>query len=262
VISLVIGSPRSQLILGTLTTMRRADSIGPDRTTLHGLLPAVQVETLAFDRPWESGLQWLVETRRYSHDAWINWQRVNTSTQREIIDAGLASRLRLNRAATMRTDVFVRHQGGQRTSIGAVSDSLAGTFGFDVGGAAGAVDRVGLEAMILGSRYVPDRENLALARSGFGTFLRGSIQEGGFRMHGLLFRGDDFIAVEGDPLYQSVRRDRSEFRALRDYAEAGLTQVYPLAKDSWLEASARWHRTENHYEYSYRILATTRLRFP
>src|SRR5436190_856841 len=239
VIALVIGPQKSRFILGTLTTVRRADGIGPDRTTVHGLLPPIQAETLSFDRPWEPGLQWLVDTARYTHDAWVHWQRVNTVTQREIFDAGWTSRLRLNRAATMRADLFERHQGGQRTTIGPVSDSWAGTFGLDVGGAAGPVDRVGLEAMVLASRNVPDRSDLSQARSGFATFLRVSVEEGPWRFHGLLFRGDDFIAVEGDPLYQSVQRDHREFRALRDYAEAGATRVFLLARDSWLEASAR-----------------------
>jgi hypothetical protein len=262
VISLVIGPKSSRLIMGTLSTVRRADGIGPDRTTLHGQLPPVQVETLSFERPWEPGLQWLVDTARYQHDAWVHWQRVNTVTQREIFDAGWSSRLRLNRAATMRADMFERHQGGQRTTLGAVSDSWAGTFGLDVGGPAGPLDRVGLEALVLGSRYVPDRADLSSARSGFATFLRASVEEGHWRFHGLLFRGDDFIAVEGDPLYQSVQRDHREVRSLRDYAEAGATRLFPLAKDSWLEASVRWHRAENHYGYSYRILSTVGFSIP
>ena len=73
------------------------------------------------------------------------------------------------------------------------------------------------------------------------------------------FDRDDFIAREGDPHYQSIRRDGTSYRALRDYAEAGLTRLFPLAPQSWIEASARWHRVENDYEYSFRIVAVARL---
>ena len=43
----------------TLDTAGATSSgIGPDRTSLHGLLPPLQVETLAFLRPYEAGVQW------------------------------------------------------------------------------------------------------------------------------------------------------------------------------------------------------------
>jgi hypothetical protein len=121
------------------------------------------------------------------------------------------------------------------------------------------LDRLTFEAFGLASRYVPNREDTRDARSGFATFLRGSAENGGWRGHAILFRGDDFIAREGDPHYQSIRRDGTSYRALRDYAEAGLTRLFPLAPQSWIEASARWHRVENDYEYSFRVVAVARL---
>jgi len=259
VLALVIGGARSRLILGTLETVRRADGAGPDRTGPHGLLPPVQIETLAFERPWEAGMQWLVQTPRLAQDTWIHWQRLNTRTEREIFDAGFTSRVRLNHAAALRTDLFLVHEGGQLSAAGVVSDSVAGTIGVDVGGPAGPFDRVGLEAFVLGSRFVPTRAHQSDARSGFGTFIRASVEESGWRAHAIVWRGDDFIAREGDRQYQSLQLDGTEYRALRDYAEAGLTRLFPLAQRSWLEASFRWHRIESHYEYSFRILATAKL---
>jgi hypothetical protein len=260
VLSLVIGTARSRLILGTLDTVRRADGFGPDRTGPHGLLPAVQVETLAFDRPWEAGLQWLLATDRLRQDAWIHWQRLNTRDTREVFDTGLASRLRINRAAAIRGDLFLVHQGGQLSANGPVADSFAAALGLEAGGPVGALDRLQFEFNVLASRHVPDRENDGQARSGFATFLRAAAERRGWRIHGILWRGDDFIAREGDPNYQSVRLDGTAYRDLRDYAEAGLTRLFPLAPQSWLEASVRWHRVENNYEYSFRIFAVARLR--
>jgi hypothetical protein len=262
VLALVIGGPRSRLILGTLETMRRVDGAGPDRIGPHGLLPPIQNETLAFDRPWEAGAQWTVDAARVQQDAWVHWQRINTRDQREIFDAGLTNRMRLRDALRLRSEIHIVHQGGQLSAseAGPVGDSYAAAVGVEAAGAVSPIDRLSIEGYALGSRDVPDRARLSTARTGFGTFVRAAAEKRGWRAHAILWRATDFIKREGDPLYQSIRRDGTRMRGLRDYAEAGLTRTFALAPRSWLEASARWHRVENDYEYSFRILAVARLR--
>ena len=103
------------------------------------------------------------------------------------------------------------------------------------------------------------RRESARTRAGFATFLRAAAATDRWRAHAIMFRGDDFITAEGDRNYQSVRLDGTGYRALRDYAEVGLTTLFPLAKDSWLEASLRGHRIERYIEYSFRILAVATL---
>jgi hypothetical protein len=218
------------------------------------------VETLAFDRPWEAGMQWLVDAGRVQQDAWIHWQRLNTASAREVFDAGLASRLRVSRAAAVRADILLVHQGGQLSDDGPVADNVTAAIGLDVGGPVGALDRLQFEFHVLSSYDEPDRARDGDGRAGFGTFLRAAAEWRGWRLHGILWRGDDFIAREGDPNYQSVRRSSVPYRDLRDYAEAGLTRLFTLAPGSWIEASARWHRVENNYEYSFRIFAVAKLR--
>lgn len=260
VLSLVIGPPHSRFILGTLETVRRSDGVGPDRTSPHGLLPPLQVETLAFERPWEGGLQWLYSSPRLSHDAWLHWQRINHRDQREVFDTGYTGRVRVSRTIAIRTDLFLMHEGGQLSDRGTVGDSFASAIGLDVGGRAGVFDRVGFEANVLASRFVPDRAKPVESRSGFGTFLRVSAERASWRGHAIVWRGDDFIAREGDGLYQSRFANGVGYRRLRDYSEAGLTRLFPLADRSWLEASLRGHHVEQHYEYSFRILAVARLK--
>jgi len=260
VLALVIGTARSRLILGTLETMRGVEGPGPDRHGPHGLLPPVQRETLAFERAWEAGLQWTIDSPQVSHDSWLHWQRLNTQERREVFDAGLTSRFRVHRALMLRTDAHIVHQGGQLTSVGPVADSWSSTVGIEAGGAAKPLDRVSLEAFALVSRFVPDRDRLDRSATGFGAFFRASAQKAGWRLHAIVWRAQDFIKLEGDPQYQSIRRDGTRYRSLRDYAEAGLTRTYPLAGESFLEASVRWHRVENRYEYSYRIVAAAKLR--
>lgn len=260
VISLVVGSARSRLILGTIDTTRRVYGIGPDRSGPHAILPPLQVETLAFTRPWEAGMQWIVDTSAIKHESWLNWQRLGTTSQRERFDAGSTSRFKVHRAITIGGDFHVVHDGGQLTDIGAVGESIAGAAGGEIGGPAGRLRRLALEAYILGSRNVPDRAEPSATRLGFATFLRASAEKSRWRVHAIVYRGDDFITREGDRNYLSIRLDGTGFRALRDYQEAGVTKLFPLAKDSFLEASLRGHHIEHQFEYSFRIFAVAKLR--
>ena len=264
VIALIVGSKQSHLILGTLDTLRRVRSgaePGPDRTGPHGLLPPMQRETLAFERPWEAGMQWVLDVPRVQQEAWVHWQRVNTSDQREVFDAGLTSRIPLRDALTLRGDVHLVHQGGQLSdgAAGPVADSVAAALGVEAAGDVPPLDRLSLEGYALVSRHVPDRERENDSRTGFGTFIRAAVEERGWRAHLILWRASDYIKAEGDPLYQTLRRDGTRMRGLRDYAEAGLTRTFRLAPASFLEASVRWHRVENDYEYSFRIFAVAEL---
>lgn len=261
VLAIVVRGPRSRLLFGTLDTMRRADGAGPDRTSPHGLLPPIQRETLAFERPYEAGLQWIVKMPRYSQDAWVHWQRRHDPATREVFDVGVVSAVQVRPEFALRQQFHIVHQGGPLAGApDPVADSLAVAVGVDVGGPVGRLDRLGLELMAAGSRHVPDRGQREATRSGFATFLRLSVERAPWRLHAILWRADDYLKVEGDGLYQSVRRDGRLYRALRDYGEAGVTRTFPLADGSTLETSVRLHRVERAYDYSFRILAVTRVR--
>jgi hypothetical protein len=262
VLALVIGGPASRLIIGTLETVRRVDGAGPDRTGPHSLLPPIQRETLAFERPWEAGMQWTIDTSRVTQDAWLHWQRDASSGRREVFDSGITTRLRVRPEMAVRADLHLVHQGGQFPSYDPVADSYSVAAGIESGGAVGRLDRLSVEALALFSRHVPDRERDGLTRNGFGTFVRAAAQLGGWRAHGILWRASGFVKVEGDANYHALRLDGTRFGGLRDYAEAGLTRTFVLAESSWLEASVRSHRVESHYEYSFRVLAVAGLRIP
>ena len=262
VLALVVGGPRSRLILGTLETTRHVDGSGPDRTGPHGLLPPMQRETLAFERPWEAGLQWTIDTERLTYDSWVNWQRLNTRDQREVFDVGLSSDVRLLPALALQTDLHMVHEGGQLSNTGVVADSFSSAVGVEATGHAGVLDRVSIEGFGLFSRYVPDRGSPERSRTGSGTFLRASAEKAGWRLHGILWRSSDFIAREGDRNYLSLRRDGSEFREVREYVEAGLTRTFRPAPMAFIEVSGRWHPSEHRDEYSFRVLGVVRQRMP
>jgi hypothetical protein len=262
VLALVVSDGRHQLILGTLDTARATRGAGPDRTGPHGLLPPMQRETLAFERGHEAGIQWTVDVPRYMQDAWVNWQRLNTRTDREVFDIGIATRTEVRPNLAVRGDFHIVHRGGQNGGTETVADSLAAAAGVEVGGPAGRLDRLSLELAALGSRHVPDREVSLATINGFGTFLRLATEDGPWRWHLILWRADDFVKSEGDPLYHATFKDGRRYRGIRDYAETGLSRRFTLAPNSFIEASARLHRTERHYEVSVRILGVASIRAP
>ena len=260
IIALRLHAGNSAFLFGTLETPRVADPLGPDRAGPHGLLPAVQAETLAFGRPYEAGFQWLVRSDRVRHDAWLSWQQLNTPDHRERFNAGVNTSIRAARALTIPLQFHVVHHGGQQFSAGPVADSLAGGGGASVRWRSGSLAG-DLELLGLLSRYTPDRERPALSRTGQALFARGSLERAAWRGHLVFWRGWDFIKEEGDPNYQSIRSDGAYYRNVRDYAEAGIARLFRPAREVKLEVSARLHRVEKDYGYSYRVVAVTSMRW-
>lgn len=260
VIALAVNGRRSTFVMGTFPGARPPGAMGPDRGGPHGLPPPIQRETLAFDRPYEAGLQWTFAGARLRHEAWINWQRLNTTEHRERFDTGVTAHLEVNGWLTLPLLLHVVHEGGQLHAAGPVADSMALGTGVTLSRPTQRFGVISLDLLGLTSRYVPDRETAASSKSGAAVFARVAAERGRWRAHILFWRGNDFIKDEGDPNYQSIRRDGSAYRGIRDYAETGLTRRFRLAPDVALDASARLHRTERHYEYSYRITAIAALR--
>ena len=260
IIALTVRSGNSAFLFGTLETPRVADPLGPERTGPHGLLPPIQGETLAFERPYEAGFQWLVRSERVRHDAWLSWQQLNTPEHRERFNAGMNTSIRVAPALRIPLQLHVVHHGGQQFAVGPVADSLAGGGGASVRWTgdqfAGDLELIGLL-----SRFTPDRERPELSRTGQAFFARGTLERAGWRGHVLFWRGWEFVKEEGDPNYQSIRSDGTYYCDVRDYAEAGLARLFQPATGVKLEVSARLHRVEKDYGYSYRVVAVTSMRW-
>jgi hypothetical protein len=254
VISLTVSGKSSSFTFGTFLPSPHAAAPGPDLNGPHGLLPPLQRETLAFDRPYEAGLQWAFAGTTLHHDLWINWQRLNTPEHRERLDAGANGAVRLRGPLSIPFQLHIVHEGGQLFSAGPVADSLAAAVGVAVRGRFVRFDSAALEVYALASRFVPDRSQDARDLDGGGFLGRASAERSGWRGHILFWRGKHFITDEGDPNYLSVRRSGSRYRGIRDYSEAGLTRIFKPDSRVAVHASARIHRIEKHYEYSYRIL--------
>ena len=234
-------------------------TVGPDHGGPHGLLPPLQRETLTFERPYEAGLQWTMSVRPWRHEAWINWQRLNTPAHRERFDAGFTGEALVGDKLSVPIQFHAVHEGGQLFAAGPVADSLAAAAGVRVSKKILDAWETSIEGYGLVSRYVPDREAPFAARNGAGMLGRIAAARARWRGHLLFWRGDDFVKDEGDPNYLSIRRDGSRYRGIRDYAEVGLTRSFAPVPHITFEASGRVHRIEKQYEYSYRLLCVARL---
>jgi hypothetical protein len=253
-------SGASRFVMGSLETTNAWRPAGPDRGGPHGLLPPLQRETLAFERPYDAGLQWFYRSPRIDHESWINWQQVNTPEHRERFDIGIDSLVTVRPPLSLAFQAHVVHRGGQLFASGPVADSFAYGPGLMVRHRTSRFGEVGFEAFGLVSHFVPDREAEHLNRDGAGMFLRLQARRDDWRGHLIVWRGDDFLKEEGDANYLAVRMDGRRWRGVRDYSEIGLTRFLRPAPGVALEISARLHRIEpDHYEYSYRILAAADL---
>lgn len=253
VLSLTVRGRRSSFVLGTLPPRAGDRPLGPDRDGPHELLPPLQRETLAYQRPYESGLAWTFNGTRLNHHFWLEWQRLNTPQHRERFDGGMRTSYRVSKLVTLPVQLHVVHEGGQLHQSGAVADSAAVATGAIVEGTIARYATT-VELFGLGSRYVPDRSRADLSRDGIGFFGRVAAERCGWRGHVLFWRGRNFIKDEGDPNYLSIERSGNRYRGTRDYSEAGLTRRFTLARAAALDVSGRLHHVEGRYEYSYRIL--------
>jgi hypothetical protein len=255
VIALTVTGARSTFVFGAFPARRADAPQGPDLGGPHGVLPALQRETLTFDRPFEPGLLWNFKASRFRHESWLEWQRINTPEHRERFDAGVNAQVRAGVLA-FPFQLHVVHQGGQLFASGPVADSVAAAAGALFEHAFRGTSSWTLEGYGLVSRYVPDRATPDQSRDGTAFFGRGAVQGRGWRAHLIVWRGRNFIKQEGDPNYLSVTRDGTRYRGTRDYAEIGASRRFELARSANLEVSGRFHRIEHYYEYSYRVTST------
>jgi hypothetical protein len=256
ILALIVSGRRSEFVFGTFPVRRRPPPNGPDRDGLHGLLPPVQRETLAFERPYEAGLEWRFDGPLLSHDVWVVWQRLNTPEHRERLDGGLTAALRSAKPISFPVQLHITHEGGQLYPSGPVADSVAAAAGAKVAGSIRSSLLSSLELFGLVSRYVPDRSRPELSRDGVAFFARAAAVRGGWRAHIIAWRGRNYIKDEGDTNYQSLLLDGGRYHGTRDYAEAGLSRHFQLAPGAGLDVSGRFHRIERYYEYSYRVTST------
>lgn len=258
IVALQLGTSRQQFILGTLQSTDRR-GMGPDRTTPHGLLPPLAVETLWFTRAYEAGIQWLAFTGRFTQDAWFDYQLGNTAEHREKFDTGVVGRARIGGPLFAGYQVHIVHHGGQLFHSGPLADSVGLGPGLVVEGPLGSLHAASIEVFGLAAYDRPNRALPSETVEGKAMFVRLAAEARNWRGHLIVWRGDDFNHEDGDPNYQSRFPNGTRYPRTRDYSEAGLTKLFQPAPHVDFEASLRLYRIEGHYGYSYRLLSIVHL---
>ncbi len=251
VATLAVGARSNQLLIGTLDTVRH----GPSGYSLHGLVAPLQLESLAFTRAWEDGVQWRVQGERTDSDLWLNWQKLNTPEHREAFDVGWVGEQRVAGPLRLCGQFHSYHTGGQQYDVGAVGESYAGGPGVALAWERereGARRALRVEGFWLFAKDRPDRQKPELTTSGRGVLLRASGQWHWFGAFATAWRGRDFITAEGDANY--LARTRAGIRGgERRYEELGLSAQWRPAPSLFVELSARAHHVETTWEGSVRL---------
>ena len=260
IITLSLGSARDRFIFGTLDSPDHRGGFGPDRTTPHGLLPPLAVETLWFTRSYEAGIQWLVRSDQVKHDGWFDYQKLNTPEHREKLDAGGVGRVVLTGPFGVGYQIHVVHHGGEQYHTGPVADSFGYGAGLTVEGPFATLDLASVEVYALGCLDRPDRAAPALTTKGRAVFARAAVETQGWRTHVILWRGSDFNHEGGDPNYLSKFASGVRYRGTRDYTEIGISRLMKPAPSVDFEGSFRAHWVQGAYAYSYRMLAIVHLK--
>jgi hypothetical protein len=140
-----------------------------------------------------------------------------------------------------------------------VADSAAYAVGIVAERPAAGLDAVSGELYWIGSSDRPDRSLPEETREGTAVFARAAIEQHGWRGHLIVWRGSDFNHEDGDVNYLARFADGTRYPGTRDYGELGVTRLFKPASSVDFEASARLHRIEAYYSYSYRVLAIIHL---
>ncbi len=255
-------SPTSLGVIGTLETGRR-----------HGFLEPLEVTTLELTRPVEYGLQWIEKRRRWEAEAYINWQKLNTSTQREVFDYGWNIRVRPIRQLSFESQLHGLHHGGQLFNAGVpVTNNIASGFGVTV---SDTVPRIGPARLTLyrlrSSGNIDPSAPVGRPAKGRGTYLRLGVEPArAVELFAIQWWGRDFLAQDGDNNYNSVGRNADFYRARRTYFELGILRRAVLDGGVQLDAEFRFHRIDKErsiaiqgtsWEYSYRLVVRTPFQF-
>lgn len=253
-------------VIGTLVTEDR-----------HGYIEPLEGRLLDITRPVEYGVQWREQHVAGGGEVFLNWQRVNTSSGREVFDYGLLLHATPVRWLRLELQGHGLHHGGQLYSAGEpVANNEVLALGGSVNGVLPVVGASSLRAFQLLSHG--DINSLPPGRPdhGHGTYLRVGITPGGWlELFAIQWWGRDFLSNEGDANYESQGSNLGFYRSYRQYQEIGLTRRTPIESGLTLDTEFRFHRIDDRrsiaigtspWEYSYRLVVrapfSMRLRRP
>ncbi len=196
----------------------------------------------------------------------LNWQALNTTHSREIIDYGVTMNARPSEHFGVLFQLHGVHHGGQLFDAGEpVSNNVALGPGIRLATNLGGFGASSLTLFYLVS--IGDIPTIPAADvdPGRGVYLRAAVHPlSWLEVSTVQWWSNDFIAVEGDANYGSKTIAPEEYRADRKYSEIGLKGTKTLEEGVGLSGEFRLHHVDgargkgissSTWEYSYRITA-------
>ena len=249
-------------VFGTLETVER-----------HGLLEPLMVTTREITTPIEYGGQWLEDRGRFHGETWINWQKLNTPTQREQFELGNVFRFAVNRRVDLGAQHLWYHRGGQLYNPVPVTNNHAGGVGITVHDSVAGFGRSYLAAWELWSSghidpdYPPGRPD-----HGHGTYLRAGISPWNWaEVFAIHWIGRDFSGDDGDNNYNSTGYDPAFYQSHRVYTEIGMIRRTRIEGTATMDLEVRFHNIDDRrsisffntrWEYSYRLVVRAPVDIP
>ncbi|MGN6391659.1 MAG: hypothetical protein ACTHM9_05355 [Gemmatimonadales bacterium] len=241
-------------VIGTLVTEDR-----------HGYLEPLEGTLLDITRPVEYGVQWREQHPTGGGEAFLNWQRLNTSTGREVFDYGLL--LHADPLTWLRLEMQGHglHHGGQLYNAGQrVVNNQVLALGGQVSGRLPLLGASSFRAFQLLSHGDVDSLPTGRLNHGHGTYLRAGFRPGNWlELFAIQWWGRDFVSNEGDANYNSQGSNPGFYHPYRKYQEIGVARLTPIESGLTLDTELRFHRIDDRrsiaigtspWEYSYRVM--------
>jgi hypothetical protein len=188
-------SEKTSLILGELIS-----------SDAHGLPDIVYRQEYRFDPGIEEGIQVRVRLKQFNEDLWVEWDSLNTPTQREHFTAGSAAVFSVAQY-TFPFFLTVSHTGGELYDIPGkpVQEHFGGATGITVSYPLDAgIRRVFGQVLVAGSSYRV-RSERNITGQGYGIISKAGISPFGFDCSLQWFKGHGLLMPVGDPAYRSNR---------------------------------------------------------
>jgi hypothetical protein len=223
-----------------------------DNISRHYMLDALQSEQLEYTRQVEYGFQILFKNTYIYHDAWVNWNLLNTPEHREYFDAGGNLDIYLYNFI-LNAQGYWSHHGGELFRDGPVQNSLSVALGLEnfYLFKNKIFHRFGLKLY-----YLTDKEDFLGAEgadsTGYGVLSELYLQVLTFTCYLDYWKGDNFITEEGNPLY---RNNQWIFWGVRNE-----TNIFEIS-DFIFEFRMHHFRDNDEFSYQYRFGLKTALDF-
>ncbi len=223
------------------------------------------VTTRELTTPIEYGGQWIEHVPHFHGEVWINWQKLNTPTQREQFEVGTCCAVTW--AATCRwarnsSGIIAAASCSTRCRSPTITPKRSGRRYTTRSATFGPIALSAWEMFSTG--HVDPFYPAGRPDNGHGTYLKASVTPGNWaQLFVIHWIGKDYNADAGDNNYNSTGYDTTFYQPHRVYTEMGFIRRTTIDHTVTFDAEFRFHNIDNlksvaffntRWEISYRLV--------